>query len=59
MLPVTPGIPCNKAQGHVRQTHQEASTHPLAGVGVVVLWIEEVLVQLVLPAELCGVRGVL
>lgn len=48
-----------QSQGHVQQTHQEASTHPLAGVGVVVLWIEEVLVQLVLPAELCGVRGVL
>lgn len=59
MLPVTLGIPCNKAQGHMRQTHQEASTHPLSGVGIVVLWIKEVLVQLVLPAELCGVRGVL
>lgn len=38
---------------------QEACTHPLAHVGIVMLWIEKVLVQLVFPAELCCVWGVL
>lgn len=34
------------------------STHPLAHIGIVMLWIKKVLVQLVFPAELRCVGGV-